>query len=763
MKKGLIVLLLFLIIIKTAAAEIQVSSPQFGIAQQLEFNLAITTAAAASCRYSTPFDKPYDEMSDFDVTGATGHTLDVTLPAYETYYNFFINCSSGQEYAKLLLRADSTAPIILSAKAEPDKVIQTPLQTLLKIVTSENSSCRYDETAEDYNQMANSIAADTDKSSYKTTHEKLLTGLQDNKDHALNAACRDLAGHKSTFAAVTFKVNTSEEPKILEVLPADSSYTAQVIVLKVTTNKNSICTYGQGAASESSGTFNVQGITHEASLQLADGTYTYNIKCIFEGPKEAAAQTAFTVDKSPPAMVSVNDSQELDDAPEQYTYYTDRLKAKWKAEDKESGIKNYNYSIVSGSKTILNWTTTASAEVTADGLKLEDGSRYLFRVKAQNNAGLWSQEKESDGVTVEASLNIELACKNGLQDGDESDVDCGGSCGKCDIEKKCESNEDCLHNFCFEGQCSAGSCSDGFQNQDETDADCGGICDACTAGSKCSQNADCETNYCAEKICISRGPCYNNELDSGETDVDCGGACTLKGNLCQRNKNCKSDEDCTSRTCGINRKCAATNDRDSDAVTDSADNCPGKYNPDQKDADNDGKGDACDDDSDNDGMNDAWESQYGLNTFFNDAQNDNDGDTLSNIREFQLGTNPTKIDSDGDGSSDALEVEKGTDPADPRSQPEGSRLVKIFLWLIGAAAVGSLIIYIYLRRMKAAAGIPEPEMPQPRKYRPAPNYAPVPPPVTVPGKNIDALKKEFSKLTGEELFRKLRRRTRGLK
>ncbi|MBQ4360150.1 MAG: hypothetical protein II767_07830, partial [Proteobacteria bacterium] len=47
------------------------------------------------------------------------------------------------------------------------------------------------------------------------------------------------------------------------------------------------------------------------------------------------------------------------------------------------------------------------------------------------------------------------ACSNGQKDGDESDVDCGGTkCGKCDNDKACKSENDCKS-----GECTAGKCT----------------------------------------------------------------------------------------------------------------------------------------------------------------------------------------------------------------------------------------------------------------------------------------------------------------
>ncbi len=56
-------------------------------------------------------------------------------------------------------------------------------------------------------------------------------------------------------------------------------------------------------------------------------------------------------------------------------------------------------------------------------------------------------------------------CFNTIQDGDETGIDCGGSCPACS------------------------SCNDGIQNQGETDIDCGGPCDACGSGGSSSRSS----------------------------------------------------------------------------------------------------------------------------------------------------------------------------------------------------------------------------------------------------------------------------------
>ena len=83
---------------------------------------------------------------------------------------------------------------------------------------------------------------------------------------------------------------------------------------------------------------------------------------------------------------------------------------------------------------------------------------------------------------------------------------------------------------------------------------------------------------------------------------------------------------------------------------------------DTDDADGDGDPDSTDPDDDNDQMPDAWEEMFGLNPLVNDANQDPDGDGLTNLEEYNAGTDPFDADSDDDEIPDGYEVDNGLNP-----------------------------------------------------------------------------------------------------
>ena len=76
-------------------------------------------------------------------------------------------------------------------------------------------------------------------------------------------------------------------------------------------------------------------------------------------------------------------------------------------------------------------------------------------------------------------------------------------------------------------------------------------------------------------------------------------------------------------------------------------------------------------DPDNDGIPTTYEAQYSFLNPSNpdDAELDQDGDNLTNLEEFQLGTNPALKDTDNDGIPDGYEIENGLNPLDNADCP----------------------------------------------------------------------------------------------
>lgn len=154
-------------------------------------------------------------------------------------------------------------------------------------------------------------------------------------------------------------------------------------------------------------------------------------------------------------------------------------------------------------------------------------------------------------------------CDDKILNGDESAIDCGGSCPKkCVTGQPCNSATDCVDGVCLDDECQEAACDDKVQNGTEPWPDCGVDCPyKCANGRPCNVDGDCKSAICADDVCAPE-QCVNNEQDGGETDEDCGGTdcppCNI-GDTCVVATDCKEmvcgeDLTCSAPTCGDGAK-----------------------------------------------------------------------------------------------------------------------------------------------------------------------------------------------------------------
>ncbi|MEZ4262481.1 MAG: hypothetical protein R3B36_25585 [Polyangiaceae bacterium] len=125
---------------------------------------------------------------------------------------------------------------------------------------------------------------------------------------------------------------------------------------------------------------------------------------------------------------------------------------------------------------------------------------------------------------------------DGVKNGTETGVDCGGpgAIPRCPTNEGCVDGTDCIEKVCGPANtCLDPAPDDGVKNGDETDVDCGGaIAPGCAPGKDCQLNTDCGSGGCNDlKKCSWGRSCQGR--DGGRT--------------CGATENIANHEDCCTR------------------------------------------------------------------------------------------------------------------------------------------------------------------------------------------------------------------------
>jgi len=706
------------------------TEPSFGVADNFTFDITVQTDKTASCRYSLGIAPGYDYMSLFDQSGDKIHRLlnfDEIKDEFDHY--LYLRSDDGQippnrnKVGEIRISVDTTPPKFIdnTPKAEPNPVIErlpgaaTP-NTFLIVKTDDRTICKYDHNQTDYNLMKKFDGFDN--FTFTKEHTKTLALPEEKGDYLYNFVCENAVSLKTGVMNISIGVYIGTNLTIIVNSPKPYMNITE-FYLNISTNKHTECFYSPN--SQDFDKFdNTNAQEHTQELLLNEGNYYYLVKCYREDDV-LSNSISFTIDTTKPYIAYLDDDSLIANNTGE-SYYLDQLHVKWNAEDALSGVDYTEYKVASDGRGIAKDWTKAAAEF--DGYitvpNLLDGVTYHIELKAKDKAGWWSEIRKSDGVTINKDALPEH-CTNEIQDGGEAGFNCGGSCPPC--QTSCSLDRDCVSGtHCINGTCIAPSCNDNIQDQDETDTDCGGLtCPKCDIGRKCNNNSDCKLDLCIAGVCSGIDLCDNDVVDEGETDTDCGGSVCDK---CLVNQSCVIDSDCLSNYCR-NETCAPKEEKDSDG-----DGMPDYWeiennvcglNPYEDDANEDADGDGtsnleeylagtdpCDSathpdikDENNNGIPDFWDDKYCDG--YCDPNADPDGDGLTNLQEYQHGTDPTKADTDGDGYNDKEEIMAGTNPLDssdypgkqkPKPAKEGLGAFGTFFLLLGIVAVLAGIYYL---------------------------------------------------------------------
>jgi hypothetical protein len=136
---------------------------------------------------------------------------------------------------------------------------------------------------------------------------------------------------------------------------------------------------------------------------------------------------------------------------------------------------------------------TAAHDARKKCKKKEGDAKKKCLKKAKKHNASHTTPLPTGGTVVIPPAPIPATCRDGIQNGSESDVDCGGpDCPRCRIGQRCNSRADCATAFCLNNVCTACTAS-----TTSAGTQCGAGC-SCPDGSCHINPAPFQRTVCAD-------------------------------------------------------------------------------------------------------------------------------------------------------------------------------------------------------------------------------------------------------------------------
>lgn len=389
-----------------------------GVANSTTFRVTVSTSMPSVCKYTGVPVSSFDDirLKLFDVTGnISGSTLadEHSISSYSVEPDFpkdiYVACKDelGREnFESFRLYSDTSPPVLKSVFFSPSPVVEYPpegdLLSVLNVDANEPVICRYtNDSQASYSQMDAFEGFDRDDFlAYSESNEETVffPGDVTKQTFTYYIQCEDRARFLSIKVAKDITIDLSAGLMIHVVSPPPFSKNTSV-TLNVTTNRRAYCAYKSTMAGfPAAYTDPAAGLGSSLSNLVTShskyigvkqsGNYVINIRCdVPEGvgltAMNAMIDYAFVIDTVPPSAPKVNATTPV---------CTNSISATFTANDTQSGIKQYIWSLGTAGKPFANGTvSTGSVVVTKDSngsaLNLSSIASYIFNVMAVDGAG----------------------------------------------------------------------------------------------------------------------------------------------------------------------------------------------------------------------------------------------------------------------------------------------------------------------------------------------------------------------------------------